>query len=87
MSALPQAIAPNPHTNLLNLYVKTANKMGFQQNKKNTKPCYWIMNQFYVLQLSVSHFPKIHLNIKLASSLLFSGFPTSHFFLSPSKTF
>jgi hypothetical protein len=31
MSALPQAIAPNPHTNLLNVYVQIANKMGFQK--------------------------------------------------------
>jgi hypothetical protein len=31
MSALPQAIAPNPHTNLLN--VQIANKMGFQQKE------------------------------------------------------
>jgi hypothetical protein len=34
MSAPPQAIAPNPHTNLLNVYIQIANKMGFQQNKK-----------------------------------------------------
>jgi hypothetical protein len=33
MSALPQAIAPNPHTSLLNLYVQIANKVGFQQKK------------------------------------------------------
>jgi hypothetical protein len=33
MSALLQAIAPNPHTNLLNLYIQIANKMGFQQQK------------------------------------------------------
>jgi hypothetical protein len=30
MSALPKAIAPNPHTNLLNVYVHIANKMEFQ---------------------------------------------------------
>jgi hypothetical protein len=35
MSVPPQAIAPNPHTNLLNVYVQIANKMGFQQRKKN----------------------------------------------------
>jgi hypothetical protein len=35
MSAPPQAIAPNPHTNLLNTYIQIANKMGFQQ--KNFK--------------------------------------------------
>jgi hypothetical protein len=34
MSALPQAIAPNPHTNLLNGYVQIANKMGFQQQQQ-----------------------------------------------------
>jgi hypothetical protein len=33
MSALPQAIAPKPHTNLLNAYIQIANKMGFQQQK------------------------------------------------------
>jgi hypothetical protein len=34
MSALPQAIAPNPHTNLLNVYIQIANKMQFQHKKK-----------------------------------------------------
>jgi hypothetical protein len=34
MSALPQAIAPNLHTNLLNVYIQIANKMGFQKKKK-----------------------------------------------------
>jgi hypothetical protein len=33
MSAPPQAIAPNLHTNLLNVYAQIANKMGFQQKK------------------------------------------------------
>jgi hypothetical protein len=33
MSAPPQAIAPNPHTNLLNVYIQIANKMGFQQQQ------------------------------------------------------
>jgi hypothetical protein len=33
MSALPQAIAPNPDTYLLNVYKQIANKMGFQQKK------------------------------------------------------
>jgi hypothetical protein len=32
MSALPQAIAPNPHTNLLNVYIQIANKMEFTKN-------------------------------------------------------
>jgi hypothetical protein len=32
MSASPQATAPNPHTNLLNVYIQIANKMGFQKN-------------------------------------------------------
>jgi hypothetical protein len=36
MSALPQAIAPNPHTNLLNVYIQIPNKMGFQQKKNST---------------------------------------------------
>jgi hypothetical protein len=31
MSDLPQAIAPNPHTNLLIVYIQIANKMGFQK--------------------------------------------------------
>jgi hypothetical protein len=30
MSAIPQAITPNPHTNLLNVYIQIANKMGLQ---------------------------------------------------------
>jgi hypothetical protein len=34
MSALSQATAPNPHINLLNVYIQIANKMEFQQ--KNT---------------------------------------------------
>jgi hypothetical protein len=33
MSVILQAIAPNPHTNLLNVYIQIANKMVFQ--KKN----------------------------------------------------
>jgi hypothetical protein len=33
MSAPPQAIAPNPHTNSLNVYIQIANKMGFQPRK------------------------------------------------------
>jgi hypothetical protein len=33
MSAPPQAIAPNSHSNLLNVYIQLANKMGFQQQK------------------------------------------------------
>jgi hypothetical protein len=31
MSAPPQAIAPNLHTSLLNVYIQIANKMGFQK--------------------------------------------------------
>jgi hypothetical protein len=30
MSDPPQAIAPNPHTNLLHVHIQIANKMGFQ---------------------------------------------------------
>jgi hypothetical protein len=37
MSALPQAITPNPHTNLLNVYTQIANKMGFQQQQQQQK--------------------------------------------------
>jgi hypothetical protein len=33
MSVPSQTIAPNPHTNLLNVYIQIANKMGFQQKK------------------------------------------------------
>jgi hypothetical protein len=33
MSAPSQDIAPNPHTNLLNVYIQVANKMGFQQQQ------------------------------------------------------
>jgi hypothetical protein len=35
MSAIPQAIASNPYTNLLNVYIQIANKMGFQPKKKS----------------------------------------------------
>jgi hypothetical protein len=31
MSVPPEAIAPNPHTNLLNVYIQIAKKMGFQK--------------------------------------------------------
>jgi hypothetical protein len=34
MSAPPQAIAPNPHTNLLNVYIQLANKMGAKNTLK-----------------------------------------------------
>jgi hypothetical protein len=37
MSAPPQAIAPNPHTNLLNVYIQIVNKMGFQPTNQPTK--------------------------------------------------
>jgi hypothetical protein len=33
--ALMSAIAPNPHTNLLNVYIQIANKMGFQKKFNN----------------------------------------------------
>jgi hypothetical protein len=32
--APPQAIAPNPHTNLLNVHIQIVNKMGFQPKNK-----------------------------------------------------
>jgi hypothetical protein len=38
MSAPPQAIAPNPNTNLLNVYIQIANKMGFQKYINNEGP-------------------------------------------------
>jgi hypothetical protein len=34
MSAIPQANTPNPHTNMLNVYMQIANKMEFQPKKK-----------------------------------------------------
>jgi hypothetical protein len=34
MSAAPQAIAPNPHTKLLNVYIQIANKMGFKKKQE-----------------------------------------------------
>jgi hypothetical protein len=37
MNALPQAIAPNPHINLLNVYVHIANKMGFQPKEMGSR--------------------------------------------------
>jgi hypothetical protein len=36
MSAPPKAIAPSPHTNLLNVYIQIAKKMGFQQKERKT---------------------------------------------------
>jgi hypothetical protein len=36
MTAPPQAIAPNPHTNLLSLYIQIANKMGFKKTKESS---------------------------------------------------
>jgi hypothetical protein len=33
MNAIPKAITPSPHTNLLNVYIQIANKMGFQPKK------------------------------------------------------
>jgi hypothetical protein len=35
MSAPPEAIAPNLHTNLLNVYIQIANKMGCQKMAAN----------------------------------------------------
>jgi hypothetical protein len=35
MGAILQAITPNPHTNLLNVYIQIANKMEFQPKQKN----------------------------------------------------
>jgi hypothetical protein len=37
MSAVPQAITPNPHTNLLNVYKQIANKIDFQQETNKTQ--------------------------------------------------
>jgi hypothetical protein len=34
ISALLQATAPNPHTNLLNVYIQIANKMGVKKKEK-----------------------------------------------------
>jgi hypothetical protein len=39
MSAPPQAKTPNPHTNLLNVYIHVAKKWGFNK-KKLQKPRY-----------------------------------------------
>jgi hypothetical protein len=37
MSAIPQAIAPNPHTNLLNVYIyRLQIKWGVQKNYLNS---------------------------------------------------
>jgi hypothetical protein len=33
LSAPPQAIAPNPHTNLMNIYIQIANKMGVERKE------------------------------------------------------
>jgi hypothetical protein len=37
--APPQAIEPNPHINLLNVYIQLANNMGFQQQKSYNPIC------------------------------------------------
>jgi hypothetical protein len=37
MSAIPQAITPNRHTNLLNVQIQIANKMEFETNKTKSK--------------------------------------------------
>jgi hypothetical protein len=37
LSAPPQAIAPNPHTNLLSVYIQPVNKMGIQQKELNLR--------------------------------------------------
>jgi hypothetical protein len=34
MSVIPQAITPNPHTNLLNVYIQIANKMMYIYKKR-----------------------------------------------------
>jgi hypothetical protein len=46
LSVPPQAIAPNPHTSLLNVYIQLANKMGFQQKQK-TKQNKCLTHQLY----------------------------------------
>jgi hypothetical protein len=35
MCGIPQAITPNSHTNLLNVYIQIANKMGFKKKKEH----------------------------------------------------
>jgi hypothetical protein len=49
LSAPPQAIAPNPHTNLLNVYIQLANKMGFQQQQQQLFLLYIILQDLYHL--------------------------------------
>jgi hypothetical protein len=86
MSVLPQAIAPNSHTNLLNVYIQIANKMRFKKNLSTTvQLCfthlfysshngdYWklkILNSSYDLFLIISYFKKT----------LFHKFPFSEMF-------
>jgi hypothetical protein len=59
MSAPPKAIAPNPHTNFLNIYIQIANKMGFQQKKLSSPPpndmchCYTGVHAHYSLSVTV----------------------------------
>jgi hypothetical protein len=45
MSAIPQDITPNPHTNLLNVYIQIANKIGFQPKKICVAGCIFLMKQ------------------------------------------
>jgi hypothetical protein len=42
MRAPPQAIAPNPHANLLNVYVQIANKMGLKKHYDKEWECMYV---------------------------------------------
>jgi hypothetical protein len=59
MSAAPQAIAPNPHTNLLNVYIQIANKMGLKNYFYVTlAKNYWLF-KVYLLEFDIGRLGKI----------------------------
>jgi hypothetical protein len=69
LSALPQAIAPNPHTNFQNVYIHFANKIGFQKKKDCMK---WACNGEVVsIHFEVSFFCRLFYD---APTAVFLGF-------------
>jgi hypothetical protein len=53
MNALPQAIPPNPYTNLLNVYIQIASKMGFQQQQNGGHDEYSVASFF--IEVSINY--------------------------------
>jgi hypothetical protein len=61
MSAIRQAITPNSHTNLLNVYKQIAHKMGFQQKK-------WIICKNSVRSSQETHYDPTAATSRLIAS-------------------